>query len=491
MNYRSQRAVVRPFIASAIVVGLIVVSAGGGNAGTRTARHDGDLSSVPMAGGHSRRSVAGEVLVQFRRGMEPKDAGSVGARSIQGINVKRWKLVRLKGGESVDHAIARFRSDPAVENVTSNHIYYGQGVPNDTLFGIQWGLQNTGQSVLGVSGKPGADISAATAWDTTTGSSSIIVAVADSGVNSAHPDLSPDVIPGQNFVPDRPPTSTWDGFGHGSHVAGIIGARGNDDYGVTGVAQRISIMPIRVLDNAGSGDTSWIAQGLNWAASHGAKVVNGSFGGSDADPVLEDAIAAHPNTLFVFAAGNENSNNDVTPDYPCNFSLPNVICVAASDQNDHLATFSNYGASTVDLAAPGVNIASTYKAESAGDGGSGYSLSDSPAGGYADNADNWAQSTATVTPPGGATDCILGYRLRASLAPNDVFTVQTEPATSSNAWTDVDTAGGASGFTTTGSFTSRNRAVAPDGQPFRFRFRLQTDSTQKSEIGRASCRERV
>src|SRR5579864_2137658 len=469
------RALGRPLIASAIALSLVSASAGVAVGLARAPRQDTQLRSIPASHRHGPRYVSGEVLVHFRRGRAPSDAAAIGARGIHSLSVDGWKLLRLRGGESVDHAVARLRSDPRVDGVTPNHVYESLGVPSDTLFPVQWGLQNTGQPVLGVAGTAGADISAVSAWDTTTGSSSVIAAVADSGVNSAHPDLAPNMIAGQNFVPGRPSTSTYDAFGHGSHVAGIIGARGNDEYGVTGVAQRVSIMPIRVLD-----DTSHIANGFNWAATHGAKVVNGSFGGPDDDPVLKAAIQGNPNTLFVVAAGNASSNNDNVPEFPCNDSLSNLICVAASDQNDHLASFSNFGPGHVHLAAPGVNIVSTYMPDPAGDGGSGYALSDSPAGGYANNANNWAQ-WGSVVDPKGKTNCNLNYRLRAGLAPNDIFTAQTAPQSDPTNWTDVDTAGGPSGYTTTGNYVSRAPAVAADGLPFLFRFHLVTDAAQRSD----------
>ena len=477
------RALARPLVATAMAVSLVAGSAGVAVGVARAPRHDTDFRSIPMSHSGAKKSVPGEVLVKFTRA--PASARAVGARSIESFGVKGWKLVRLRGGESVDHAIARFRHDPNVEDATSNHVYYAQSVPNDTFFGVQWGLQNTGQSVLGVSGTPGADISAPSAWDVTTGSSSIVVAVADSGVD-AHPDLAGNVISGQNFVPGRPSTSTWDAFGHGSHVAGIVGARGNNEYGVTGVAQRIAIMPIRVLDESGTGDTSWIAAGFTWAASHGARVINASFGGSDADPAMQDAIAGHPNTLFVVAAGNSGRNNDTTPDYPCNFTLPNLICVAASDQNDNRASFSNYGANSVHLAAPGVNILSTYKQDSAGDGGSGYALSDSPAGGYLTGTHSWVESGIVtppiVTPPNTtAKDCTLDYSLRASLGPNAVLTVETASTSSPSTWTTVDTFGGPSGFSTFGSYDDHTPGVAANGQPFRFRFRFDVTGAQTSD----------
>ena len=480
MKNVSPRGFMRPLIASALALGLVAASAGVAVGGSRPARQDTALSSVSNAPARGPRYVAGEVLVHFRKGRAPSSARAIGARSIRSLSVAGWKLLRLRGGESVDHAVARLRSDARVDGVTPNHIYTSFGVPSDTLFPVQWGLQNTGQTVQGVSGTSGADISATSAWDVTTGSSSIIVAVADSGVNSVHPDLAPNVIAGQNFVPDRPSTSTYDAFGHGSHVAGIIGAHGNDEYGVTGVAQRVSIMPIRVLDDSGGGETSQIAEGFQWAAAHGAKVVNGSFGGPDDDPVVKASIQGNPNTLFVVAAGNASSNNDNVPDFPCNDSSPNLICVAASDQNDNLASFSNFGAGHVHLAAPGVNIASTYKPDPAGYLDTGYALSDSPAGGYTDHADNWAQYNATLN-PSGATNCKLNYRLRAALAPNDIFTAETAPQSDPNNWTAVDTAGGGAGFTTTGNYVSRSVNVAGDGAPFRFRFHLNADAQQVSD----------
>jgi subtilisin family serine protease len=205
-------------------------------------------------------------------------------------------------------------------------------------------------------------------------------------------------------------------------------------------------------------------------------VVNASLGGPDPDPMLQGAIAGHPNTLFVVAAGNNNSNNDVTADYPCNYTLANLICVAASDQNDQRSGFSNFGAASVDLAAPGENIASTYIPDPAGYGGSGFALADSPNGSYANNADTWAQSSTTIDPQ-GQMGCNLAYKLRARLSPNDVLTAETAPSSAPGSWSVVDTFGSASGVTTNGTYTSRTAPVSADGSPFKVRFHLVSDGS--------------
>src|SRR5206468_7217237 len=125
--------------------------------------------------------------------------------------------------------------------------------PDDTLFGRQWALRNTGQTINGdwgnIAGTAGADISATSAWDVTTGSSSVIVGIVDSGIASNHPDLAPNVVAGHNFVGDRTTSDTHDVLGHGTHVAGIIGAVGNDGYGVTGVSPHVKLLPLRALDD--------------------------------------------------------------------------------------------------------------------------------------------------------------------------------------------------------------------------------------------------
>ena len=154
-----------------------------------------------------------------------------------------------------------------------------------------------------------------------------------------------------------------DGNGHGTHVAGTIAAAENG-RGVVGVAPQASIMPIRALDDSGRGSSADSAAGFAYAADHGAKIVNASIGSSDFSYAEMTAIRDHPGTLYVVAAGNDGRDTDAQPSYPCAYDLPNILCVGASDQSDRPASFSNHGAATVDLYAPGVAVLSTFKASS-------------------------------------------------------------------------------------------------------------------------------
>jgi hypothetical protein len=249
-------------------------------------------------------------------------------------------------------------------------------------FGELWGLENFAQT----GGTNDADIDAAGAWDVNTGSGSLIVAVIDTGVDYTHPDLAANIwtnageIPGDGidndgngyiddvhgydfFNRDGDPR---DDHGHGTHVAGTIGAVGNNGIGVTGVNWNVQIMPLKFLGAGGSGTTADAIEALAYAVANGAAISNNSWGGDPYSQAMFDAIAAARDAghLFVAAAGNGNifgigQDNDAAPFYPAGYDLDNVIAVAAVDHHDNLATFSNYGATTVDLAAPGVNILST------------------------------------------------------------------------------------------------------------------------------------
>lgn len=259
-------------------------------------------------------------------------------------------------------------------------------IPNDPSFAVEWGLRNTGQ----YAGTPGNDINAAGAWQFTTGSRSVVVAVIDSGIDLGHPDLAANlwVNPGETagdgidndsngFVDD---IHGWDfvdndavpqdGFGHGTHVAGIIGAAGNDGVGVTGVNWQVSIMALRIQDDRGAGSTSAMLAALRYATmmrrDHGIMIVasNNSWDApAGYSGVVEQAIREHGEAgiTFVAAAGNKATNTDLAPQYPGGYDLPNVITVASLTPQGSLAASSNYGATTVDVAAPGTVIQSTYK----------------------------------------------------------------------------------------------------------------------------------
>jgi hypothetical protein len=214
--------------------------------------------------------------------------------------------------------------------------------------------------VLGTSGTRGDDIDVMYAWAANVTGANVTVAEVDSGVDYSAPDLSGQFVNGWDYINGN--NNPQDQFGHGTHVAGIIAALQNNGIGVSGVAPAAKVMPLRVLDQNGSGTDVDVAQAFDDAGADGVPIVNASLGSTAPSQAIEQAIAAHPNTLYVVAAGNEGTNNDApgTPFYPCDAPEANVICVGASDQNDQPAYFSDYGASSVDLFAPGVSILSTY-----------------------------------------------------------------------------------------------------------------------------------
>lgn len=303
-----------------------------------------------------------ELVVRFAPGAAPGRAlDAVGATLVERDSASRLVRARLEPGRSlteVDAALER-RSD--VVFAEPNRAYELFVEPDDTAYHELWGL-------------PAID--APLAWDVTTGSNSVVVAVVDSGTDYTHPELDGNVWTNPNETTDGADNdgnglvddvNGWDFYaddampldqnGHGTHVAGTIGAEGNNAEGVTGVNWSVRMIPLRVGNQELSGYA--IMRSFEYACAKGARIVNGSFGGSGSDPLIRNAIAACPNTLFVFAAGNSARNVDVFPTYPCAETLANVICVAASQLGDTLASFSNYGTTHVDLAAPGADILST------------------------------------------------------------------------------------------------------------------------------------
>lgn len=245
--------------------------------------------------------------------------------------------------------------------------------PNDPSFNRLWGLHNTGQT----GGVDDADIDALEAWDITTGSRDVVIAVIDTGVDYTHPDLAanawqnPGEIPGNGidddgngFVDDiygydfvNNDGDPMDDNGHGTHVSGTIGGVGDDGVGVAGVNWQVSIMGLKFLSGGGSGSTSDAVRAVNYATmmrrDHGINIVatNNSWGGGGFSTALSDAIEAGGDAgiLFIAAAGNEGNNNDVFPGYPASMTSEAIISVAATDSSNGLAGFSNYGATSVDI----------------------------------------------------------------------------------------------------------------------------------------------
>jgi subtilisin family serine protease len=260
-------------------------------------------------------------------------------------------------------AVAALGRDPEVQFAEPNAVLHAAGVPNDPYFGEQWALSNTGQSVDGTASTAGDDIGATYAWPHSTGSG-VTVAVVDTGADATAPDLQGQLVAGASFLNGVQGTTTQDQNGHGTHVSGIIAAAQNNGIGVSGVAPGAKVMPLQALDSSGSGTLDDVASAFAYAGQHNIPIVNASLGGPSSSQTLEQAVADYPNTLYVVAAGNSGANNDdpSTPFYPCDLPEANLICVGASDQNDQPAYFSDYGANSVDLFAPGVNILSTWLA---------------------------------------------------------------------------------------------------------------------------------
>jgi subtilisin family serine protease len=312
------------------------------------------------------------VLVKFKPGALDSDKAAARA-ALQGQTAQEFTLV--PGLEEITLPLGRM--DPAqaaallsrlkfVEYAEPDYVVYTTKTPNDPSYASLWGMTN---------------IKAPAAWDTFTGSPSFVVADIDTGIDYNHPDLAANVWtnPGEiagNGVDDDgngyiDDIHGWDFAygdnnpsdvaGHGTHTAGTIGAVGDNGVGVAGVDWSVKLMALKFLDDSGSGYTSAAISALNYAVAKGAKVSNNSWGGGGYSSSLYNAInnARLAGHLFIAAAGNNGTNNDLAPFYPASYNLDNVIAVAAIDSVDAKASFSNYGATSVDLGAPGVSILST------------------------------------------------------------------------------------------------------------------------------------
>lgn len=324
--------------------------------------------------------VANEVLVKLRPGSTSADLNGV---EQQGDVDSDEQVATVAGGtiwrlhsrsKSSDQLLATLASHPSVVFAEANGIWGLDLTPNDSSYSQLWGMKNTGQVINTVAGKAGADISAETAWGVTTGSRSIVVGVVDTGIDYNHTDLAANVwsnpggiggcaagTHGYNAITKV--CDPLDDHYHGTHVAGTIGAVGNNGLGVVGVNWVSSIMGLKFLDSTGSGTTANAISAIDFAvnakiAGVNVRVLSNSWGGGPfAQTLLDEINKANANDiLFVAAAGNNGTNNDASPHYPSNYNAPNVVSVAATDNNDLLASFSNFGATTVHLGAPGVDI---------------------------------------------------------------------------------------------------------------------------------------
>lgn len=313
----------------------------------------------------------GELLVRFRPGVSNRDKDTIiatsGARKKKDLDgdsdIEKLEVT----SRDVETVALQLLLTPQVEFAEPNFLIAKDDLtPNDVQFRDQWALRNTGQN----GGQFGSDVNASAAWSTTTGSPSTVIAVIDSGIDFTHPDLvnnqwtnprpsSSEDLHGWDFVENS--ATIKDEQGHGTAVAGIIAAEGNNSVGVAGVMWRASLMSLRVLDETGTGDIENAVQAIDYAVSHGAEVINVSWGTAGESFALNDAIqrAMKRNVLVVCSAGNGGQDLSQSSYYPASFALPNLISVAATDNLDQLPSWSNFGARKVRVAAPGVNILTT------------------------------------------------------------------------------------------------------------------------------------
>ena len=297
------------------------------------------LASWPTPGRH----VSGEILVGFRQGTTLAEIGQLNAAlrttvvgAIPQIRVAR---VRIPAGADEGQVAAAYQRNPHVQYAELNYVATAVGTVNDPYYlnATLWGLMK---------------VQAPKAWDVTTGSPNVSIAILDTGVDLSHPDLQGKIVSSVNFSSSA---TASDMYGHGTHVAGIAAAATNNGVGVAGLGYNSSLMNVKVLGDDGSGSYAAVASGIVWAADHGARVINMSLGGTTASTTLESAVnyAWGKGAVVVAAAGNDAST---TPPYPAAYS--NAIAVAATNADDTLASFSNRG-DWVDISAPGVSIYST------------------------------------------------------------------------------------------------------------------------------------
>jgi subtilisin family serine protease len=347
--------------------------------------------------------VPRELLVKFsEHSTASLTVARSGARLVKDFPQVGWQLIRLPQGMNVTEGLALFNQSKAVVAAQPNFVYRIQAVPNDPRFPDLYAMRNTGQ----IGGTPGADIRAEQAWNTTTGSRSVVVAVNDLGVDYNHEDLNANMWrnpgetgltvggvdrstnnvddDGNGYVDDvygidtiNHDSDPMDDGGHGTHVAGTIGAVGNNGAGVVGVNWDVSIMAVKTHNAAGNGTSASVVEGFQYEAMMrqrgvNIRVTNNSWGGAPEAPAfdqaLKDAIdlAGNAGILNACAAGNNARNNDVTPFYPASYDSPSILAVAASDQNDNRALFSSWGLNSVHIAAPGVGITSTMRGNAYG-----------------------------------------------------------------------------------------------------------------------------
>jgi subtilisin family serine protease len=393
------------FIHLALALVLILVAAFAGQLGRWRKQWKAHVRIVPatekkqprtpdeIALSDSRSLGSPEVLVKFKSGVSNETIEALTARFNDRVEDRIESDSGLEAIDDLDNAdaasiVAQYSQLSEVEYAEPNFEINLEGVnagplvpvlPHDPQFNDQWALANSGQR----GGKQGADISAPLAWATTTGSDKVVVAVLDTGVDYTHEDLATnmwarpatmepyhdnelgtiDDMNGYNAIDSA--SDPMDDNGHGTHCAGIIGAEGENNIGIAGVNWKVQIMPLKFMNAGGFGTTKDAIEAINYVierkkAGVNVRIISSSWGSTQKSRALGEIIrkAYENDILFVAAAGNSSTDNDRRPHYPS--SYPNVISVAALDRHDQLASFSNFGAKSVMIAAPGVDILSTW-----------------------------------------------------------------------------------------------------------------------------------
>lgn len=342
------------------------------------------LSATAQASLQKVDAVPGEYIVRLKPAYTEMSVNSLaralGAYVKSEIPSQNIIVVKRASFETTSSAIKTMAQNNLVDVVEPNYIYKMNQLPNDPMMEQLWGLRNFGQKdPKGKVGVAGVDVGMEQAWDIETGSKKMVVAVIDTGIDFNHPDLAPnlwtneaeangkagidddnngviDDIHGFNAIDGS--GNAMDDQGHGSHCSGTIGAKGNDGVGIAGVNWDVQLMAVKFLDSNGSGTLENALKAIDYATKMGAKVMSNSWGGGGFSQTLLDAIkrSNDAGALFVAAAGNDSNNNDQTPSYPATYDVPNIISVAAIDNQGVMASFSNYGRRTVHLGAPGVNV---------------------------------------------------------------------------------------------------------------------------------------
>lgn len=355
-------------------------------------------AKLPDAGALPQAAASSDsVIVKYKKNATPqmrKQARSLVKAKITDLNndevddnftsLFSGRLAKFKvSGMSTKEAIERLKSHQAIEYVEPDYrVSIAANTPNDPRFDELWGLNNEGQT----GGIADADIDAPEAWEISIGSRDVVVGVIDTGVDYSHPDLADnawintdeiagdgidndgngyiDDIHGINAITDA--GDPMDDQGHGTHVSGTIGASGNNSTGVVGVNHEVSIVGCKFLDAAGNGSTSDAIKCIDYMVNLknsgvNLRVLNNSWGGGGYSQALADAmtVSEQADILFVAAAGNDEVDNDANPHYPSSYEHESVLAIASTDSNDNLSDFSQWGATSVDMGAPGSGILST------------------------------------------------------------------------------------------------------------------------------------